>query len=676
MRLSVCLTAALVCFVPAAAAQGAWVAVCSETPETIDATPYALTSGSPETGCTWTHDDGSTVEIEASVMAETVAELEAATAWLRANEFRDPMLLEDARGRWPVVFTPGGPACYRGECQAVAGGGGLMAYSTASGDYRGVLVLSPEAVLSDEKAYLRALMLATQIAYDGFAPGDWCAPGCSISFGMAEGFRRWWLGRSGPLPPVPARFGEPLATSTDLGDRAAGQATGAFWTFVGFPTTTYQGGFAYASEVYLLIEGMVAVGETALDAVDREIANEAYGPSSNAASGLANDFATFVAYQYRRGPLAPSEEVLPVRAGEIESRAIVHEPLAAVVVPVEIPDVRALAAVTVRVGSASPSISYSVGNAEGVALNLHRLDASGEHEWHFNTARLCPDGGDCSFSIALSNAHPETASRSTQELYTIEVEVSDVCALPAGARGLTMAVDGRDPNGTGRAEMARVSVDLPRASRRRGTRANTITGTAALGAVGMEVGFTGEVECGETFLRLTDLEFDNPALNGILAEPLAASVNGLRLALGTNPQIGDALPDVITNAAVGRESDDDVVRGSGVLQGLRITGRERRRIPGVSGTVEVWTVEGTSVSEMQTDGEAMTDLAADAGATVDGEMDRSTQEAIQQAGLEASTDVRQTLGGLFGALSSDREASVPVTIYYSPVYGAVETITG
>lgn len=658
-----------------AAAQPGWTHVCQSTPWDAEAMPYALTSSAPADGCIWTHrETGETVQALPDEISLYLRDLAEAANWLTDNGFRAPRL-KQIDGEWAVLVVPrGSAACYDGVCQPIDGGEGALLTDTRTDPAEAVLAVDADKLVTGGRGSYYALMLATQMAYEGFEAGAYCEPECWISLGTAAGFARWWWWRTtGEDRPVAPRFGRALQTDAATASRQDGIDAGAFWHSVAFPTSSYQGGFLFAQELY----ERLGSGEEPIDVVDAVLGQPAYGDLIGPPSGLSNRFASFVVFHFQRTALAPEEDVVTVPRGETETRYIaVHDPLAAVLVPVEIPDVDGVAAVTVRVKEANESIAFSIGNETDRALVSARVEANGEREWGLNTAKMCPSGeGPCRFTVALSNADPERASDTAEEDYLVEVAVQDLCALPDGANGVTFAVEGPDPESGARTALAEIAFDLKPMRRRRGMAANDVSGRVALtaGPLPIATDFDARMTCDAGGFALADLTFRNEALN-VVAGSLGATVQGTRLELPASVQIGDALPDVIQDTEFGPDGEA-AIRSGGWLHDLRVTGQERRRVRGLPGSLQVWKVEGLLSSGMETDGAVMTNALERAGVEVDGDVERGAQDALRGAGLEANSDRRQTMGGLFGALEGEEE-NRPVVIYYSPAYGAVETVSG
>ena len=652
-------------------AQTRWTSACAVPPWDTNATTYALTSDTAADGCIWTLSDGSTAQALPDEIDLFLRDLDSVTEWLRLHGFREPTLSRRGGRFLVVVAPPGQPWCHGDVCGTPIDGVTLQPTDADTSD-EVLLAVSADGLVADTYVY-QVLMTATQFAYEGYSASDPCAPACWASKGFSVGFARWWRARLRGRQLAygdPTRFGRALAGEAAVHERIEGGRTGPFWEHIAGEIGradghTPESGFAYAHEVYM------AAGDAddPLQAVDGVLSRPTYGFIQKASfggdrgprptSGLSIAYSLFASF-YRWMPMAEPMAPLRVPAGETAERTVTHAPVSIVRIPVEIPDADPQTTVTVRVRDASDAIAFQYGNREGVGLALLRLGPDGEAEWasspSLQRSPYCPDGGPCSFTVALSNTDPRGAHATAAQTYRVEVEVGTSCQLPGGVEGLAYTIHGPDAETGRRTEIARIDYELSRFQMGRGMTPDRVEGRIAMraGPIPVETGFEGRLTCTETLFAVRDLEFDNPALD-LLAEPLGAALRSNRLELPARARVGSRVDDVVGEAAVGIGADA-AARSDTWMHDLRITGQERRRIEGLDRALTVWKIEGRTSGAVRFDGETMTGALEQAGATFDPEQRRAAVGSLGR------------MGG--------QETDTPVTIYYSPEFGAVETVSG
>ena len=671
---------------PGALAQSApssperWGYVCSQEAWGGDPHGFALVSRDGDAGCAWRDRNDRVVEADFDLITDLARDLDDATHWLSRNGFRKPHMATTATGEFYFLIYPaGGGACFAvdGETQCVEPSDEAELRMFA-GETDNVLFVSSDALRSARARMMLYLMYTTQFAYEGFsrdAPGE---PAPWVSHGLAHAFAGWWIRRQHGTPGVdPAlhRHSEPLTMDTT----PAGVQTAPFWIH---SAGRDPDGFALARVVIEAASEAAQEGESVVDYVDIALEPDFPGSSGdplvNGDSGLSNAFVAFLHHvnasvrqmwigrtgsdQGAWDTVRP-EPVLGVAMGRgpVSRTVSGHEPLSAVRIPVRVSglDGRGYGLV-VRHRGYTPDLVHFIGHKGGGGWRL-RMDRSIWHdrldEWELPPGSDACSATECEIDLYFVNADKDVASRTgTHPPYEVEVEVARVCAFPQGATGVAYAATAPDPERRGRTqEVMRMRMELPARGGQRGIR-TSVEGRIEMGAgpVGIKRRFEAELMCDDDTFWIENLDIDGmPDFMGLGG----AQMWGARVELP---------PDVTVGTELGRNAQSgDFTQGgeasgefSGQLTDLTVTGRTTRRVKG-AGTVQVWKIEGYSSSrfQMQSGGleAAMRQIPG-----VDEGIENDTRNAL-----------RETVGQFQG-----EDRNVPITLYYSPIYGVVESVTG
>lgn len=661
-------------------AQERWTHICEGGPDpagwALPDNDFEYTLVSSEGGCVWETPDGAKVTTDETDYATLMGHLDAATIWLEENGYRASRYYAQPNGgKHPILIVPPGSAvCDKRECEAPLGDGlQRRVLKNADGeDVLGYAVQSDQLGGATELA-LAGLMHATEAAYPGFDLRNVCQPDCWISLGIAIGFADWWLTTHGDKPALDdpgVRFSEPLV-SQDFG---SSYAIGSFWAQL-----DYGDGFAYTKRVITAVGEAAQEGQSTLAAVDAALDPENAGVRPDAERsavrqalvGLAN-----TAPWMRGWPLAKPDDELVVPVGEgPQIRAVTaHAPLSIVRVPVRIDREGDEAyGLTVRIEGAPESIT--VMTSAGLAPASVAAYVEKGFQYDFNVGQMaCPPTGDCAFDVYLVNAHPQDATATTAEMiYSLEFEAGRVCAFPNGSTGVTYAATMADPDRPGRqADVVLLSLEYP--PHHKGAR------TRVEGEYAMAIGdytVTHDVEADLLCDEEGRFEIANLRVEGASELVGLGSVQawGTPLVVPADAKVGDRLQSVIQDARF-QQGGAATGQGGASLYDLEITDRTSREVEG-AGRVTVWELKGVVSYDVQMDSsslEAAADRDREVAEGLDEEIPQEAREALGAVGTEGRS-AREALREVMGSFAVEREDQ-PITIYYSPLYGVVETVTG
>ncbi len=673
----------LLSLAPEAVAQDApsspnrWGYVCSQEPWGGDPNGFTLVAASSDDGCAWRDRNDQVVEADLAEISDLLQDLNDATHWLSRNGFRKPHMATDAEGDFYFLIYPaGGGACFdlEGETQCVEPSD-KVELRMFSGETDNVMYASSDALRSARASMMLSLMYTTEFAYEGFSRDDEDAPAPWLSHGLAYAFADWWIKRQHGVPgvdPAPHRHSQPLTMSS----ASAGRQTAPFWVYSAGRSAD---GFAFAKDILEHISIATRIDGNPVDHAD--VAMRPFFPADDSpiatsgTAGLSNAFSQFIwrnnagdrDYWIGRGsPSGAWDTVAPeapmsvtLGRGPVERTISGHEALSGVRVPVRVTgmDGRAIGLTVRRWGHTENLVSFITGTQGGFALLRMDPDVWGaEYEYEVPLGPLgCEEGTSCEFDVYFVNANKDKASATgTHAPYTLEVEAARICAFPQGAIGVTYAAE--MGMGRNKESVMKMTMQLPARGGQRGVR-TSVEGTIAMGAggIGIKRDFKANLMCDDAAFWIEDLDVEGiPDMMGTGG----ARAFGARLQLPQNAEVGMELGSVIQGGEFTQGGADSGVFVT-ALTNLKITGRERKRIGNV-GEVQVWKIEGYTSGRFQMRSDALERIM---------EQDAEVREGLNEGSNR--NDLRDAIAEFSG-----EETNTPITIYYSPVYGAVETVTG
>ena len=657
-----------------------WGYYCSRTPWGGDTRGFTLVSSDEDDGCAWRDRQDAVVQTDPDALRGLLQDLDDATHWLSRNGFRKPQLgATDAYDEFALMVYPaGGGACFTvggaEKCVEPTEDVQLAEFPTTN-----MLIISSDALNRGRGKVMLNLMYATQFAYEGFSRDSPSAPAPWVSHGLAFGFAGWWLNKAHGIKgiePIPHRHSIPLTAS----DADAGRQTGPFWIWA---AGREPDGFALARVVIEAASGAAEEGLSVVDAVDialepdfprGEFDDAEYG--RNGDSGLSNAFWQFIhrtnagtqAFWEGRGtPSGAWDTVAPeaplgvaLGRGPVERTISGHEALSAVRIPVRVSglDGRAFGLRIRRSGHTANLVTFLSNPAIGTGW-LHRT-----HPFLYKNGytrdvplmNLCADNTSCEFDVYVINANKDQASSTgTHRPYTIEVEAARTCVFPQGATGVTYAAT--MPEGRGTHEVMRMTMGLPERGGQRGLR-TSVEGNITFGAPGVRVrprDFTADLMCDDATFWVENLDLEGMPQGMGLG---GAQVWGARLDLPQDADVGTELGRVVQFGET-TQGGADTGEFDTQLTDLTITGRTRKRVEGL-GEVSVWKIEGYSSGRFQMQSDALERFM---------EQDAEVREGLNEGSTR--NDLRAIIGEFQG-----EETNLPITLYYSPVWGVVESVTG